>query len=96
MSAPTSAGSGANVTAAATGGTSDCAGCFSWSSLRTRAVTGRSPAPPPAAPAAVQDRPEPRALSARQEVHLHFYGVTAEDVAAILARVNHEDREHVD
>jgi hypothetical protein len=35
---------------------------------------------------AVQDRPEPRALPARQEVHLHFHGVTAEDVAEILAR----------
>ena len=35
---------------------------------------------------AVQDRPEPRALPARQEVHLHFHGVTAEDVAEILAQ----------
>ena len=46
-----------------------------------------------AAPAAVQDRTEPRALPARQEVHLHFDGVTADDVAAILARVNHDDPE---
>jgi hypothetical protein len=36
----------------------------------------------------VQDRPEPRALPARQEMHLHFHGVTAEDVAAILDGVN--------
>jgi hypothetical protein len=36
---------------------------------------------------AVQDRPEPRALPARQEVHLHFHGVDAEDVAAILRDV---------
>lgn len=28
-------------------------------------------------------------------VHLHFHGVSAEDVAALLARVNHEDRERV-
>jgi len=33
---------------------------------------------------------EPRALPARQEVHLHFHGVTAEDVAAILADVNRD------
>jgi hypothetical protein len=26
-----------------------------------------------------------------REVHLHFHGVTAEDVAAIVARVNRED-----
>jgi len=38
-----------------------------------------SHAPPP-----VQDRTEPRALPARQEVHQHFYSVTAEDVARIL------------
>jgi len=25
-------------------------------------------------------------------VHLHFHGVTAEDVAAIVAHVNREDR----
>ena len=41
---------------------------------------------------AVRGRPEPRALPARQEVHLHFHGVDAEDVAAILANVNYEDR----
>ena len=35
---------------------------------------------------AVQDRPEPRALPARADVHLHFHGVSAEDIAAILAR----------
>jgi hypothetical protein len=40
---------------------------------------------------AVQGRSEPRALPARQEVHLHFYGVSTEDVAAILAHVNRED-----
>jgi len=34
---------------------------------------------------AVQDRPEPRALPARQEVHLHFHGVTPAEVAAIIA-----------
>jgi hypothetical protein len=44
----------------------------------------------------VQGRPEPRVLPARQEVHLHFHGVTAEDVAAILARVNRDDRGRVD
>jgi hypothetical protein len=38
----------------------------------------------------VQGRTEPWALPARPEVHLHFHGVTAEDVAAILARVNRE------
>jgi hypothetical protein len=30
--------------------------------------------------------PEQRALGRAQEVHLHFHGVTAEDVAAIIAR----------
>jgi hypothetical protein len=34
---------------------------------------------------AMQDRPEPRALPARQELHLHFHGVGAEDVAVIIA-----------
>jgi len=29
-------------------------------------------------------------------VYLHFHGITAEDVAAILADVNHGDHEHVD
>jgi hypothetical protein len=29
-------------------------------------------------------------LPARQEVHPHFHGVTAEDVAAILADVNQD------
>ena len=42
------------------------------------------------------DRPEPRALPARQEVHLHFHGITAADVAEVLARVNHGDRGRVD
>jgi hypothetical protein len=40
----------------------------------------------------VQGRSQPRVLPARPEVHLHFHGVTAEDVAAIVADVNHEDR----
>jgi hypothetical protein len=30
--------------------------------------------------------PEERALGRAQEVHLHFHGVSAEDVAAIIAR----------
>jgi hypothetical protein len=37
-----------------------------------------------------------RPLTARLELHLHFYGVGAEGVSAILARVNREDRERVD
>jgi hypothetical protein len=34
----------------------------------------------------VQDRPEPRPLPARQEIHVHhhWHGVTAEDVAVVL------------
>jgi len=36
-------------------------------------------------------RTQPRALPARQEIHLHFRGFGAEDVAAILALVNRED-----
>jgi hypothetical protein len=46
----------------------------------------------------VQGRAEPRALPARQEVHVHhhWHGVGAEDVAAVLARVNHGDRGRVD
>jgi hypothetical protein len=39
---------------------------------------------------AVRDRTQPRALPAQPEVHLHFHGVTAEDVAAIIARQNGE------
>jgi hypothetical protein len=45
---------------------------------------------PPTSVHAVQDRPAPRALPARQEVHLHFHGIDAEDVAAILADVNRD------
>jgi len=37
---------------------------------------------------AVRGRPEPRALPARHEVHLHFHGVDAEGMAEILADVN--------
>ena len=44
----------------------------------------------------MQGRPEPPTLPARQEMHLHFHGVTAEDVAAILNRVNHDGQERVD
>ena len=44
---------------------------------------------------AVQDRTEPRALPARPEVHLHFHRMTAEDVAAILARVNRDHGQDV-
>jgi len=34
---------------------------------------------------------QPR-LRAPREVHLHFHGITAEDVAAIVAHVNRQDR----
>jgi hypothetical protein len=46
----------------------------------------------------VQDRAEPRALPAPQEVHVHhhWHGVTAEDVAEILARDNRDGHERVD
>jgi hypothetical protein len=40
---------------------------------------------PPAEPAGT--RPAPK-----QELHLRFHGVSAEDVAAILADVNRQDR----
>ena len=43
-----------------------------------------------AATTAVQGRSEPRALPARPELHLHFHGVSAEDMAAILADVNRD------
>jgi hypothetical protein len=36
--------------------------------------------------------PRPPAVEAPREVHLHFHGIGAEDVAEILARVNREDR----
>jgi hypothetical protein len=42
------------------------------------------------------ERAELRALPARPELHPRFYGVTAEDVSAILARVNRGDRGRVD
>ena len=47
--------------------------------------------PPPLPPrvygsTSVHGRPEPQALPARPEVHLHFHGVGAEDVAEILRR----------
>jgi hypothetical protein len=41
----------------------------------------------PAAPPTSAALPPP----ARREVHLHFHGVTADDVAEILGRVNHDD-----
>jgi len=41
---------------------------------------------------AVHDHVEPRVLPGRQEVHLHFHGISAEDVAEILADVNRHDR----
>jgi hypothetical protein len=43
---------------------------------------------------AAQAVPEPRraAIEAPREVHLHFHGVTAEDVAAIVADVNQDRR----
>jgi hypothetical protein len=36
----------------------------------------------------VQDGTEPRALPARQEIHVHhhWHGVSADEIAAILAR----------
>ena len=39
---------------------------------------------------AVEGRPEPRALPARPEVHLHFHGVSAADIAAALRLLPHE------
>ena len=38
----------------------------------------------------------PGALPAHPELHLHFHGITAEDVAAILADVNRDCRGRVD
>jgi len=39
-----------------------------------------------------------RHRAAQQEIHVHhrWHGVTAEDVSAILARVNHDGRGRVD
>jgi hypothetical protein len=34
----------------------------------------------------ISKRSEPRALPARQELHVHFHGLSAEDVAAIIKR----------
>jgi hypothetical protein len=42
-------------------------------------------AEPPAEPAGTIPAP-------KQELHLHFHGVTAEEVAAILTDVNWQDR----
>jgi len=48
-------------------------------------------------PAESLPQPQHPAIEApKQELHLHFHGVTAEDVSAILARVNHGDRGRVD
>ena len=42
--------------------------------------------------------PRAAAAAAQQEIHVHhrWHGVTAEDVSAILARVNHDGRGRVD
>ena len=62
--------------------------------LRLQGHQGQARTIPPALPprvygsASVQGRSEPRALPARQELHLHLHGVSAEDVAAIIARQN--------
>jgi hypothetical protein len=36
--------------------------------------------------------PRPQAIKRPQELHLHLHGTSAEDLAAILSRVSHEDR----
>lgn len=64
-----------------------------------RARVAVRPQPPPPVPRQAADPlpgPQRPAIKAPREVHLHFHGVTAEDVAAILARVNHQDHERAD
>jgi hypothetical protein len=56
-------------------------------------TAGSLPRPVPRRPIQAVSEPQPPAIEALREVHLHFHGVTAEDVAAIIARVNHEDRQ---
>jgi hypothetical protein len=49
------------------------------------------PARPAADPAEPLPAPQRPAIGApKQELHLHFHGVTAEEVAAILADVNRD------
>src|SRR5262249_39904718 len=50
------------------------------------------PAPHAARPAESLPGAPPAAIEAAREVHLHFQGAAAEDVAAIVARVNREGR----
>src|SRR5262249_60438813 len=61
--------------------------------LRQRRANGTTtvsfPRPVPRRPVQAVPEPRPPAIEApRPELHLHFHGVTAEDVAAILADVN--------
>jgi hypothetical protein len=62
---------------------------------RRQAISATVVSPPGQVPRrAAQAIPAPQRppIGAPREVHLHFHGVTAEDVAAIVADVNHEDR----
>jgi hypothetical protein len=57
----------------------------------TAGATQARPAPQPSPPGVVRaTRPLPpshvRAIEAPKEVHLHFHGVTGEEIAAIIAR----------
>jgi hypothetical protein len=51
-----------------------------------------APAPVPWQRTEPLTAPRRPAIEAPGQVHLHFHGVTAEDVAEVLARVNREDR----
>jgi hypothetical protein len=57
----------------------------------TAAVVSPARAVPPR-PAGSLSAPRRPAIEAKRELHLHFHGVSAEDVSAIVTGVNREDR----
>ena len=67
-------------------------GVRGWRWRAARSLPRPAPAPPPwraevttPAPRQLASKP-PRAIEAPRQVHLHFHGVQAEDVAAIIER----------
>jgi hypothetical protein len=65
-------------------GAAGLVGLLTWRWRRTRLGAARAMPPLPTKMAATQPLPEPRPVIERPAVHLHFHGVNAEDVAAII------------
>ena len=60
-----------------------------------RRGTAKDPAAPARHPCPEVTPPDPRIGAPKQELHIHFHSVSAEDVAAILAKRNRLDGPHV-